>query len=92
MLTDLRRTFPWGMVRPLGVGSAEVGAGVGGGRCVVDGARSPLRTVLVTLRGVAIPPVLLRVLVTGKAGSAAVGGPIDGRDDGFGKVVAMFLS
>lgn len=35
-----------------------------------------------------IAPVLLRVLLTGKAGRAIFGGPFDGRD-GLGSVVAM---
>ena len=33
-------------------------------------------------------PVLLRVLLTGKAGKAMFGGPLDGRD-GRGRAVAM---
>jgi hypothetical protein len=44
---------------------------------VVDGARSPVFGVA----GVdLLPPVLLRVFETGNAGSAAVGGAIEGRE------------
>jgi hypothetical protein len=43
------------------------------------------------LAGVGIPPVLLRVLPTGNAGSATVGGPIEGRE-GRGKEFDMALS
>jgi hypothetical protein len=35
-----------------------------------------------------MPPVLLRVLATGKAGSAEVGGALDGRE-GLGSVVVV---
>lgn len=77
MLTVLRIVFP------LGVGRADVGAGAGGGRCAVDGARRPVFGVLGDLLGV---PRLFLVLATGNAGRAVVGGPVDGRD-GFGKPV-----
>jgi hypothetical protein len=66
-----------------------VGAGVVGGRKVVDGARRPLLGVfLADLEGVVMPPVLFLVFATGRAGSATVGGPFDGRD-GRGSVVAI---
>lgn len=67
-----------------------VGAGVGGTR-TADGARRPLLGVLgadlVELTE-GMFPVLFRVLVTGKAGSAMFGGPLEGRD-GRGRVVAI---
>jgi hypothetical protein len=92
MLTDLRRVLPLGVAMLFGVGKAVVGAGVGGGRCVLEGARSPLRGVLGAVKdlpGVATPPVFFRVFWTGRAGRADVGGPIEGRD-GRGKApVAM---
>lgn len=40
------------------------------------------------LLGVGMPPVLLRVLGTGRAGRAMDGGPLEGRD-GRGSVVAI---
>lgn len=64
-----------------GWGSAVVGAGVAGGRKVVEGARSPLLGVV----GVAAP---FLVLPTGRAGRAALGGPLEGRD-ALGSVVVM---
>lgn len=88
MLTDFRSVLPPGVARPLGLGKAVAGAGVGGGRCVVDGARSPLLGVLGVVNdfpGDPIPPVLFRVFGIGKAGSADVGGPIEGRD-GLGMI------
>jgi hypothetical protein len=81
--------------RLLGCGSAEVGAGEGGPR-PMEGARNELwgspEAALKELV-VGMPPVLLRVFVTGNAGSAIFGGPIDGRD-GRGKAVvsAMMLT
>lgn len=75
---------------PLGVGKAAVGAGEGGGpRTLLDGARNPLFGVVGLLFGVAIPPVLFRVLVIGRAGKEELGGPFDGR--GRGKVVVMMV-
>ena len=73
-----------------GWGSAAVGAGVVGGRNVLDGARMPLLGVLGVdlLAGVVRLPVLLRVLPTGRAGRAVVGGPFDGRAV-LGSAVAM---
>src|SRR4051812_16026875 len=75
-----------------GVGRAPVGAGVAGGRRVEEGAR---RLVFgfgvdgVDLQvGTASPPVLFRVLPTGSAGRAMVGGPTEGRD-GLGSAVDM---
>lgn len=93
MLTVFRTVFP---VAPTaetlrGWGSAVVGAGVEGGRKVVEGARRPLLGVLAfALEGVEEPPVLLRVFPTGKAGRAEVGGPLDGRD-ALGSVAAMAI-
>lgn len=66
----------------LGWGRATVGAGVVGGRNDDDGARRPVLGVFGVdlLTGTAKPPVLFRVLPIGRAGSATVGGPFDGRD------------
>ena len=66
---------------------------VGGGRCDVEGARSPLFGRLGVdpvskSETVGMLPVLLRVFVVGKAGSADVGGPYDGLD-GRGIEAAM---
>jgi hypothetical protein len=64
--------------------------GLRGGR-FADGARKPLLGVVgADLVEIAdgMLPVLLRVLVTGKAGSAMLGGPLDGRE-GRGSVVAI---
>ncbi len=74
-----------------GWGRAAVGAGEAGGRKVVDGARSPLLGVFgfdLAATGVVTLPVLLRVLPTGRAGSAELGGPREGLDV-LGSVVAM---
>lgn len=73
-----------------GVGRAVVGAGVAGGRTVVEGARSPVLGVvgIDLLIGTDRPPVLFRVLPMGSAGSATVGGPIEGRD-GLGSEADM---
>lgn len=70
-----------------------MGAGVAGGKNVVEGARSPLFGVLgVDLEaGIASPPVLFLVFPTGNAGSATVGGPLDGRA-GLGNAVDIFES
>lgn len=101
MLTVLRTVFPADDAAALdtarGCGSAEVGAGVEGGRNVVDGARSPLPLGVLApepgadlLFGVGIPPVLFLVFATGSAGSATVGGPLDGRE-GRGNAADMAL-
>lgn len=94
MLTLLRRVFP-GPLTPepvLGCGSAADGAGPGGARLIVDGVRRPDRGVpgadLIEAVGEGIFPVLLRVLLTGRAGSAILGGPTEGRD-GRGNVVVI---
>lgn len=73
-----------------GCGRADVGAGVGGGAKVVEGALKPLLGVLeADLLGEVLRfPVLLRVFATGRAGSAIEGGPLEGRD-GRGRVVAI---
>lgn len=74
-----------------GCGSAVVGAGVDGGGKVVEGARRPVLGVLLPeCESVAMPPVLCRVLLMGNAGSAAVGGPFEGRD-ALGSVAAMLM-
>ncbi len=68
-----------------------VGAGVAGGRKVVEGARKPLLGVLkvaLAATGEVALPVLLRVFPTGKAGRAELGGPSEGRE-AFGRAVAM---
>jgi hypothetical protein len=67
-----------------------MGGGDAGGRNVVEGARRPLFGVLRFdfAFGVGMPPVLFLVLVTGSAGSAAVGGPCDDRG-GLGSAVAI---
>lgn len=73
-----------------GCGRADVGAGVAGGRNVVDGALIPLLLGVLApdLLGVGMAPLLFRVFATGSAGRAMFGGPLDGRD-GRGSVVAM---
>lgn len=82
---------------PFGVfgraGSAESGEGLGGGgRCDVEGARSPLGVLGADLElGVGMFPVLFRDLLTGRDGSAMLGGPFDGLD-GLGRVVVMSKS
>jgi hypothetical protein len=59
---------------------------VGGGICDVEGARSPLFGKLRVedpdwkSESVGMLPILLRVFVVGKAGSAVVGGPYEGPD------------
>jgi hypothetical protein len=92
MLTVLRMVLPAPFTAAdtaRGCGSADVGAGVVGGRNVVEGARIALFGVFgPDLPGVGIPPVLFLVFVTGSAGSAMVGGPTEGRE-GRGKVVAI---
>lgn len=95
MLTVFRNVLPALLIPAIpdtarGWGSAVVGGGVAGGRCVVDGARRPdLGVACANLdAGVGKPPVLLRVLPTGRAGRAMVGGPFDGRD-GLGRVADM---
>jgi hypothetical protein len=67
----------------------------GGGVLVVDGALRPLlgRGVCSPIResdGIVNAPILFRVLSAGKAGSADVGGPYDGRA-GRGMVVAIVI-
>lgn len=76
-----------GGARPLGVLGEGLG---GGGSCDVEGA---LRLVGVLEadrfgRDAAMLLVLLRVFVTGKAGSAMFGGPLEGRA-GRGRVVVI---
>jgi len=95
MLTVFRNVLPAPFMPAMpdterGWGSAVVGGGVAGGRRLVDGARSPVLGAIGAnlVAGVGTPPVLLRVLPTGKAGSAIVGGPFDGRD-GLGSEADM---
>jgi len=71
---------------PFGIGRVMVGAGDRGGP-VADGALSPLRGVPRVLVGLPIPPVLLRLFDTGKAGRAPFGGSLGPR--GRGSVVAI---
>lgn len=85
MLTLLRSVF--------GCGSAAVGAGPDGVKFVVDdGARRPdlgvPGTDLIDDVCVGKFPLLLRVLFTGNAGRAMLGGPTEGRD-GRGNVVVI---
>jgi hypothetical protein len=70
-----------------------VGAGVAGGRNVVEGTRRPVLGVLGVglLAGVGSAPVLFRVLPIGSSGRATVGGPLDGRE-GLGSAVDMLMS
>jgi len=84
MLTAFRMVFP-APLKPdtvRGCGRAPVGAGLAGGRYVLEGARSPVFGVagVNLLAGVDSPPVLLRVLLTGNAGRAVVGGASEGRE------------
>lgn len=91
MLTVLRSVLPAPLMPGVdrGCGRADVGAGLLGGKKFVDGARRPLLGVDgFDFAGVASVPVLLRVLVTGSAGSAAVGGPLDGLE-ALGRAVAI---
>lgn len=98
MLTVFRRPLPAAFTTGSGFswGRALVGAGEGGDR-MVEGARKPLLGVAgIDLRELIelmepIFPVLFRVLLTGRAGSAMLGGPLDGRA-GRGSVVAIMVS
>lgn len=92
-LMVLPAAFTPGAVRNLG--RVELPPGVAGGIPDVEGARSPLFgklggevPLLSKLDKVGIAPVLLRVFVVGKAGSAVVGGPYDGLE-GRGIAAAM---
>lgn len=94
MLTDFRSVFVPATAADTarGCGSAAEGAGVfGGGNKVEEGARRPLLGVPVNdLAGDAgggIPDVL-RVLATGSAGRAMVGGPLEGLE-GVGSAVVI---
>jgi len=95
MLTTFLIVLP-GVLRPgipdtaLGCGRAPVGAGSAGGGNAADGARRLVFGVLGVdlLPGAGSPPVLFRVLLTGRAGRAAVGGPSDGRE-GLGSEADM---
>lgn len=92
MLMLFRRVFPALLTASLGDGSALIGAGFGGAKPMLDGVRRPDLGVpgadLLELGGLGILPVLLRVLLTGRAGRAMLGGPSEGRD-GRGNVVVM---
>ena len=69
------------------------GVGMAGGRRLADGARSPLLGVagVDLLKDADSPPVLFLVLGTGSAGSAIVGGPIEGRA-GLGSAVDILTT
>ena len=69
-----------------------MGAGLVGGRKVLEGARRPLLGVpgADLVEGVEMAPVLLRVLPTGRAGRAVVGGPLEGRE-ALGSVAISML-
>lgn len=79
MLICFRIVFPpivLGVVRNFG--RAVVGAGVTGGVCTLEGARSPLLgsgVLIFESERVGMAPVLFLVLVVGSAGKADVGGP-----------------
>lgn len=96
MLTDLRSVLPAPFTAPdaeRGCGNAEDGAGVvGGGNSVLEGVRNPVFGVLFVndLAGVdgGCKPDGFRVLATGSAGSAMVGGPLEGLL-GFGSAVVI---
>lgn len=86
MLTDFRSVFPGPPLTTAdierGCSNADPGAAVGGGGNSVDeGVRSPVLGVVVNdLAGVdgGCRPDAFRVLATGSAGRAMVGGPLDG--------------
>jgi hypothetical protein len=62
-----------------------------GGCMFVDGARRPLLGVAgVDLKEAESPPVLFLVLFMGSAGSAIVGGPLEGRA-GLGSAVDILM-
>lgn len=96
MLTDFRSVLPalFAVVdTERGCGNDVVGAGVvGGGNRVLEGARSPVLGALFVkvLAGVdgGCRPDDFRVLATGSAGRAMVGGPFEGRL-GLGSVVVI---
>lgn len=96
MLTDFRSVLPallTAVEAERGVGNDEVGAGVvGGGNSVLEGARRPVFGVLFVkdLAGVdgGCKPDDFRVLATGSAGRAIVGGPFEGRL-GLGSAVVI---
>lgn len=71
----------------LGCGPDPIGMGDVGGWRLEDGARRPLLGVAgVDLKEADRPPVLFLVLLTGSAGSAIDGGPLEGRA-GLGSAV-----
>lgn len=83
MLTDFRNVLP----DPF----ATADIGELGGNSVLDGVRSPvLGAVVSDLAGVdgGCSPDVFRVLETGNAGRAMVGGPLEGLL-GFGSVIAI---
>jgi hypothetical protein len=88
MLTVFLMVLP-AALKPLGTGRAPVGAGLRGGPVCTEaeGARNPLLGVVGVFVGVAIFPVLFRVLGKGTAGNEELGGPIEGR--GLGSVFDM---
>jgi hypothetical protein len=96
-LMVLPAAFTPGVFRNLGRVEDPVGVAGGGIPEEVEGARRPLLGKLggevpdlSKLDTVGIAPVLLRVFVVGKAGSAVVGGPYDGLE-GRGIAAAMTI-
>lgn len=96
MLTDFRRVFPgiplMAAETARGCNNADPGlAATDGGNNVEEGVRSPVFDGVVSdLAGVdgGCRPDALRVLATGSAGRAMVGGPLEGLE-GFWSVVVI---
>lgn len=92
MLTLFRIVFPAPFTAGASLDCGSAGDGLGGARLRVEGVRSPDLGVpgadLLEVDDEGIFPVLLRVLLTGRAGKAIFGGPTEGRD-GRGNVVVM---
>lgn len=92
MLTLFRIVFPAPFTPAASLDCGSAGDGLGGARLRVEGVRSPDLGVpgadLLEVDDEGIFPVLLRVLLTGRAGKAMFGGPTEGRD-GRGSVVVM---
>jgi hypothetical protein len=95
MLTVFRIVLP-AVLNPednRGLGSPPVGAGEVGGSRLDEGARRPLLGVFGVdlLEGAPKLPVLFLVLGTGRAGSAIVGGALEGRG-GLGSAVDISIN
>lgn len=93
MLTLFRSCFPVLLIPPpsFDCGCEDVGAGLIERTLFVEGALRPLLGVLgICLVGFGLgrAPVLFRVLLTGNAGRAMLGGPLEARA-GRGKAAAM---